>query len=263
MAAAGPVVNGRVSMTNAAWIIDAENIREGLALRSARVINDFEALGWALPGYRPTELVTVGPTLPYGPGTMAVMGPGTGFGLAALASHEDAEIVLVTEGGHATLPSENQREDAIIQELRARHPHVSIERALSGPGLVELYEAIAAIDRQSVPARDSAEIVAHAVDGDCPISRATLEAFCGFLGSVAGNVALSLGALGGLFIAGGIVPRFTDFLHQSGFRARFEAKGRLAPYLARIPTAVIVHPEPAFVGLARLARRLGGVARSG
>jgi glucokinase len=176
--------------------------------------------------------------------------------LAALASDEDDEIVLVTEGGHATLPSENQREDAIIQALRAQHPHVSIERALSGPGLVELYEAIAAVDHQSVVSRDSAEIVAHALAGDCETSRGTLEVFCGFLGSVAGNAALSLGALGGLFIAGGIVPRFIDFLQRSEFRARFEAKGRLAPYLARIPTSVIVHPEPAFVGLARLAQRL-------
>lgn len=263
MAAAGPVVDGRVSMTNAAWIVDAEEIRRGLALRTARVINDFEALGWALPGFGMTDLVMIGPAVSAERGTMAVMGPGTGFGLAALASDDDAEIVLVTEGGHATLPSENQREDAIILELRARHPHVSIERVLSGPGLVELYEAIAAIDRQAVPPRSSAGIVAHALAGDCATSRATLEAFCGFLGSVAGNAALSLGALGGLFIAGGIVPRFIDFLRQSAFRERFEAKGRLAPYLARIRTAVIVHPEPAFVGLARLAHRLGGVAFSG
>ena len=258
MAAAGPVVNGRVRMTNATWTVDAEEIRRELALRSARVVNDFEALGWALPGFAEQDLVVIGPAVRASPGTMAVMGPGTGFGLAALARADDAEIVLVTEGGHATLPTENQREDAIILALRARHPHVSIERVLSGPGLVELYEAIAALERHSAPPRDSAEIVAHALAGDCAISRATLEAFCDFLGSVAGNAALSLGALGGLFIGGGIVPRFTDFLRQSAFRARFEAKGRLTPYLSRIPTAVIVHPEPAFVGLARLARRLGG-----
>jgi glucokinase len=259
MAAAGPVVDGRVSMTNAAWVVDAAAIREGLGLRSARVINDFEALGWALPGFGPADLVVIGPDVRGETGPMAVMGPGTGFGLAALASDGDAEVVLVTEGGHATLPAENRREDAIIAALRARHPHVSIERALSGPGLVELYEAIAAVDHATVPARSSAEIVAHALAGDCATSRATLEAFCGFLGSVAGNAALTLGALGGLFIAGGIVPRFTDFLRRSAFRARFEAKGRLAPYLARIPTAVIVHPEPAFVGLARLARRQAAV----
>jgi glucokinase len=256
MAAAGPVVNGRISMTNAAWVVDAEQIRSGLALKSARVVNDFEALGWALPGFRPQDLAMIGPVVPAAAGkTMAVMGPGTGFGLAALASDGDAEVVLVTEAGHATLASENAREDAIIQELRARHPHVSIERALSGPGLIELYEAIAAVDQQTVPPRDSADIVAHALAGDCATSRATLDAFCAFLGSVAGNAALTLGALGGIFIAGGIVPRFIDFVRASAFRQRFEAKGRLTPYLTDVPTAVIAHPEPAFVGLARLARR--------
>jgi len=255
MAAAGPVVNGRISMTNATWVVDAAQISSGLALKSARVVNDFEALGWALPGFRPQDLVIIGPAVPAASATMAVMGPGTGFGLAALASDGKAEVVLVTEGGHATLPSESPREDAIMQELRTRHPHVSIERVLSGPGLIELYEAIAAVDQQKVLPRSSADIVAHALAGDCATSRATLEAFCAFLGSVAGNAALTLGALGGIFIAGGIVPRFIDFVATSAFRQRFESKGRLTPYLAAVPTAVIVHPEPAFVGLARLAHR--------
>jgi glucokinase len=255
MAAAGPVVSGRVTMTNATWVVDAEQLRSGLALRSARVVNDFEALGWALPGFRPQDLAVIGRAVPAASSTMAVMGPGTGFGLAALASDGDAEVVLVTEAGHATLASENAREDAIIQEMRARHPHVSIERALSGPGLIELYKAVAAVDQRTVPPRDSAEIVAQALAGSCATSRATLDAFCAFLGSVAGNAALTLGALGGIFIAGGIVPRFIDFVRASAFRQRFEEKGRLTPYLASVPTAVIVHPEPAFVGLARLARR--------
>ena len=100
----------------------------------------------------------------------------------------------------------------------------------------------------------AAEIVQHALAGDCEASRNTLEAFCAFLGGAAGNAALTLGAIGGVFIAGGIAPRFTDFLRQSAFRERFEAKGRMASYLARIPTQVIVHQYPAFVGLARLAR---------
>jgi glucokinase len=255
MAAAGPVVRGRISMTNAAWVVDAAQLRGGLALKWARVVNDFEALGWALPGFRPEDLAMIGPAMPAASATMAVMGPGTGFGLAALASDGKAEVVLVTEAGHATLPSESAREDAIIEELRARHPHVSIERALSGPGLIELYEAIAAVDKKKVAPRSSADIVAHALAGDCATSRATLEAFCAFLGSVAGNAALTLGALGGIFIAGGIVPRFIDFVRTSAFRQRFETKGRLTPYLAAVPTAVIVHPEPAFVGLARLAHR--------
>jgi glucokinase len=254
IAAAGPVVNGRVTMTNAAWTVDAERIRNGLGLPAVHVINDFEALGWALPDLRPADLFDIGQVTPAGQGTMAVMGPGTGFGLAALASDGKVEVVLVTEAGHATLPSENRREDAIILALRERLQHVSVERVLSGPGLVQLYHAIAEVDGLTVPQRSAAEIVEHALAGDCEASRNTLEAFCAFLGGAAGNAALTLGAIGGVFIAGGIAPRFTDFLRQSAFRERFEAKGRMAPYLARIPTRVIVHPYPAFVGLARLAR---------
>jgi glucokinase len=254
LAAAGPVVNGRITMTNAAWTVDAERIRNGLGLASVYVINDFEALGWALPGLRPADLVELGHVWPPGHGTMAVMGPGTGFGLAALASDGKTEVVLVTEAGHATLPSENRREDAIILVLRERLQHVSVERVLSGPGLVQLYHAIAEVDALTVPQRSAAEIVDHALAGDCEACRNALDAFCAFLGGVAGNAALTLGALGGVFIAGGIAPRFTDFLRQSAFRERFEAKGRMSPYMARIPTSIVVHPYPAFVGLARLAR---------
>lgn len=253
-AAAGPVENGRVTMVNAAWTVDAEQIQQGLGLRAAHVINDFEAQGWALPGLRPTDLAEIGHVSLPGQGTMAVLGPGTGFGLAALASNGSTELVLVTEAGHATLPSENRREDAIILSLRERLQHVSLERVLSGSGLVHLYDAIAEIDGLSGPQRSAAEIVEHALAGDCAVSHATLDAFCAFLGSVAGNAALTLGAQGGVFIAGGIAPRFIEFLKQSAFRERFEAKGRLMPYLAGIPTWVVVHPYPAFVGLARLAR---------
>jgi glucokinase len=253
IAAAGPVVSGRVTMVNAAWTIDAEDIRHGLGLRAARVINDFEALGWSLPGLRADDVVVIGEVDPPDSGTKVVMGPGTGFGLAALATDGNAEVVLVTEGGHATLPAENRREDTIIEALREHAAHVSVERALSGPGLVALYQAIADIDAVTAPQRSAADIVEHALRGDCATSRNTLDAFCGFLGSVAGNAALTLGALGGVFIAGGIVPRFTGYLKQSAFRTRFEAKGRLAPYMAHVATSVIVHPNPAFVGLARLA----------
>jgi glucokinase len=253
VAAAGPVVDGRVIMTNAAWTVDANQMRQEFGLQAVQVINDFEALGWSLPGFVLADLSVIGEVQPPSQGTMTVMGPGTGFGLSALASNGSTEVVLVTEAGHATLSSENRREDAIILALRERMPHVSVERVLSGPGLIQLYEAIAEVDRLVVPQRSSADIVAHALAGDCEVCRSALDAFCAFLGSAAGNAALTLGARGGVFIAGGIVPRFIDFLRQSAFRERFEAKGRMASYLAHIPTAVVVHPFPAFVGLTRLA----------
>ena len=253
IAAAGPVNGGRIALTNASWIVDPDRIARSLNLRDVRVLNDFEALGWSLPALQPKNLVTVGAPLAGERGTMAVLGPGTGFGLAASAHGRQEEVVLVTEGGHATLSSENRREDAIIRSLRQQLHHVSVEEVLSGPGLIRLYHAIARTDGKTVPSRDNSEIIEHALAGDCEVSRETLELFCAFLGSTAGNVALILGARGGIFIAGGIVPRFTDFLQQSAFRERFEAKGRMSAYLRLIPTAVIVHPTPAFIGLAYLA----------
>ncbi len=257
IAAAGPVDGGRVVLTNAAWIVDSNRIAKGLDMRDVRVLNDFEALGWSLPALRPDDLVTVGAPRGGERGTMVVLGPGTGFGLAAMANGQQEQIVLVTEGGHATLSSENRREDAVILSLRHRLHHVSVEGVLSGPGLIHLYHAIARTDGKSVPARDNSEIIEHALAGDCEVSRETLELFCAFLGSAAGNIALTLGARGGVFIAGGIAPRFTDFMRRSAFRERFEAKARMSAYLARIPTAVIVHPTPAFIGLAYLASTSG------
>jgi glucokinase len=262
IAAAGPVNGGRIALTNASWIVDPERIAKGLNLQGVQVLNDFEALGWSLPALRPEDLVMLGTARGNERATMAVMGPGTGFGLSALAHGRNEEFVLVTEGGHATLSSENRREDAVILELRRQLYHVSVESVLSGPGLIHLYHAIARTDGKTVPARDNSEIIEHALAGDCAVSRETLELFCAFLGGAAGNIALTLGARGGVFIAGGIAPRFTDFLQQSAFRERFEAKGRMSAYVTRIPTAVIVHPTPAFVGLAHLAGRARAASRS-
>ena len=267
IAAAGPVDRGRIALTNAAWIVDADRIARGLAMTDVQVLNDFEALAWCLPALRSEHVATLGPPWDSERGatrdTMAVLGPGTGFGLAAMTFAGDVEAVLVTEGGHATLSSENRREDAIILALRQQFHHVSVERVLSGSGLIQLYHAIARVDGKAVTERDSGEIVAHALAGDCDVCREALDLFCAFLGSVAGNIALTLGARGGIFIGGGIAPRFIDFLRSSAFRERFEAKGRLSSYLTRIPTAVIVHPMPAFLGLGYLAevraRSLGAI----
>jgi glucokinase len=185
---------------------------------------------------------------------MAVLGPGTGLGVACHALSSAGEIVIASEGGHATLPATCRREDAIIEHLRNRFGHVSVERVLSGDGLVNLYEAIAAIDHLSAARRNAASITAGAIEGGCPICREALDLFCATLGSVAGDVALTFAAKGGVFIAGGIAPRIIEYLRDSQFRARFESKGRSKSYLANIATSVIVRPDPAFLGLKRLAR---------
>jgi glucokinase len=184
---------------------------------------------------------------------MVVLGPGTGLGVAAYIHGDRGDFVLGSEGGHATLPSASSREDAIIANLRAQFGHVSAERVLSGPGLENLYRVIASLDSQTVAQWTAAEIIEAALANRCAVSQAALDIFCGLLGGVAGNLALSFGAQGGVYIAGGIAPQLRDYLPQSQFRSRFEAKGRLTSYLKPIPTYLVLHDDPAFVGLQFLA----------
>jgi glucokinase len=252
--AAGPVYDGVVHLTNAGWIVDAMAIRDGLGLRAARVVNDFEALAWSVTELGADDIRKVGGGSAEAGAPIAVIGPGTGFGMAVFNHGPHEDTVIVTEGGHATLPAENRREDAIIQVLRERFGHISIERALSGGGLVDLYDAINQLDGRHAPARTAAEIGVAAVAHSDETSRIALETFFGFLGSVAGNTALTVGARGGVYIGGGIVPRDVEFMAASLFRERFEAKGRMRRYVEPIPTIVITHHYPAFLGLARLAR---------
>ncbi len=253
ISAAGPVSDGRIPMINAGRVVDAAALRAGFGFRSVRLVNDFEALAWALPALTPADLLPLGPLSIPGPGTLCVIGPGTGFGLAALIRNPGGDTAIATEGGHASIAAEDKRDEAIIRVLRDQFGQVSIERILSGPGLVNLYHAVGIADGLVLRERTNAQIVQHAIAGTCEASVATLETFCAFLGSVAGNAALSFGAMGGVYIAGGIPARFPDFLARSPFRARFEAKGRMRPYVTAIPTALITNPLPAFVGLQRLA----------
>ncbi|HYM33220.1 MAG TPA: glucokinase [Candidatus Cybelea sp.] len=254
IAAAGPVSDGRIAMTNAAWVIDGKAIGRSLQLTSVQVVNDFAAVALSLPALTPNDIRVVGGGSPVIDAPRAVIGPGTGFGVGALIAGRGEEINLVSEGGHATLAAANKHEDAVIQAMRDNFSHVSIERVLSGDGLVQLYRAVKLVDGIVAPDRDAPGIVAHAQAKDCAASAATLELFCAFLGSVAGDLALIFGARGGVYIGGGIVRRFADFLAQSSFRERFETKGRLRPYLSEIPSFIILNPEPAFLGLARLGR---------
>jgi glucokinase len=183
---------------------------------------------------------------------MVVLGPGSGLGVSGLVWDGSRPIVVASEGGHASLPASSIREDAVLDCLRKRFDHVSAERVLSGPGLENLYQAIAVLDGIDAPSRSAAEITNAALRGTCPISRASLDMFCAMLGGFAGNVALTYGARGGVYIAGGIAPRILDYLARSEFRRRFEQKGRFRAYLAAIPSHVIIHPAATFVGLISL-----------
>lgn len=255
LAFAGPVSGGRARLTNSSWTIAADALKAELGLDTVRLVNDFEALAWALPGFRRLDLFAIGGGVARDGAPMAIFGPGTGLGVAAHIP-TDGGVVVATEGGHVTLAPADNREAAIIGYLRDRHGHVSAERLLSGAGLETLYRAVRAVDGLDAPDREAARITEHALAGDCPASLATLNTFCAMLGGFAGNLALTLGAAGGVFIAGGIVPRFKEFLAASEFRVRFEAKGRLRPWLEATPTSVVLHPDPAFPGLiAALAAR--------
>jgi len=253
LAVAGPVENARCELSNSSWVVDAEELRNTFNFASVRILNDFEAIAWSLPALPPSDLIKIGEGEARAGSPSAALGPGTGLGLACYAPRSDGSIVIAGEGGHATLPGACRREDAIIDRLRERFGHVSAERVLSGNGLVNLYRAIGSIDHAPLVDRSPDEITKRALDGSCPQCREALHLFCAMLGEVAGNAALTFSASGGVFIAGGIAPRIVEFLSASQFRSRFESKGRFQPYLAKIPTFVIVHREPAFVGLQHLA----------
>ncbi|MFQ6017542.1 MAG: glucokinase [Kiloniellaceae bacterium] len=255
LAVAGPVQGDSARLTNSPWKVAAADLRAAFGFERITLVNDFAAVAWAVPRLAAHDLVKIGGGQARPSAPAAVIGPGTGLGVAGLVPAEDGPLVLVSEGGHVTMAPADAREDRILDRLRRGFGHVSAERVLSGGGLVNLYEALAELDGSTAPPRTAAEIAAQALAGDCPMSAAALQAFCAMLGTVAGNLALTLGAGAGVYIAGGIVPRFPEYLEASNFRARFEAKGRFRDYLAAIPTWVVVHPDPAFLGLAGLLER--------
>jgi glucokinase len=255
LAVAGPVEGERCALTNCAWTVDAAELRRVLGVSAVRVVNDFEATALSLPALQASHLAVLGGGRPVAGAPMVVLGPGTGLGLACHVPRDRSPLVIATEGGHATLPASSAREDAVIEWLRRRFGHVSAERALSGPGLENLYRALAALDGAGVPERNAVAITRAGLAGTCPVSRAALDMFCAMLGTFAGNAALSFGARGGVFIAGGIAPRIVAHLARSEFRARFEAKGRFRAYMETIPSRVIVHPDYAFIGLTSLVER--------
>ena len=257
LAIAGSVEGDRVRLTNGGWDFSLGELQRQLGAAQIRLLNDFEALAWALPHLGNEALLHLGggpvdPRLP-----MAVLGPGTGLGVAGCVPNgAGGWIPLATEGGHVTLAPADDVESEILRMVRADVPHVSAERLVSGIGLPRLHAAIAAVHGQPCTAMTPEDITARALAQSDALCVATLETFCAMLGTVAGNLALTLGARGGVFVAGGIAQRLRDVLPASRFRQRFEAKGRFASYLAPVATELIVAEHAALVGCA-VAAQLG------
>ncbi len=263
LAAAGPVEGGRCKLTNATWLIDEEQVARALHLPWVRVLNDLEAVAAGLPDLDPaqTRLIGSNGAIPGAP--MAIVAPGTGLGMACVVVGPSGRCVVTSEGGHASLAGTTDYQDDVINILRKRFGHASAERALSGPGIVNLHQAV--VEIQGYPTRrlTPMEVTDRAFDGSSPACREAIDAFCALLGSVAGDVALTFGARGGVYIGGGIAPRFADHLARSAFREQFVSKGRMRTYLERIPTRIILHPNPAFLGLMNLAKVARGELPAG
>ncbi|HKQ81219.1 MAG TPA: glucokinase [Steroidobacteraceae bacterium] len=253
-AIAGPITGDLVVMTNHVWRFSLATTKRELGLQRLFVMNDFTALAMAVPYLPADELDAVGLGQPVPDAPIALIGPGTGLGVSGLLpigmGSAREWLPLQGEGGHSTMPAMNDREAAVLAQLRHRFTHVSAERVISGPGLVNVYNALCALEGKVPEPLEPAEVTQRALQGRDLICREALDMVCAMLGTVAGNLVLMLGAFGGVYIGGGIVPKLGRMFASSPFRDRFEDKGRYSDYLARVPSYVIRTEHAAFIGLA-------------
>ncbi|HET9646139.1 MAG TPA: glucokinase [Burkholderiaceae bacterium] len=254
IAIANPVLGDEVRMTNHHWSFSISALKAEFGFERLRVLNDFTALALAIPELKPEELRLICGGNAQTEAPVALIGPGTGLGVSGLLPDgRGGWVALQGEGGHVTLGGRTRREQQVLAWMEDRFGHASAERAVSGQGLVNIYEALVAIDGDAgarVPT--AAEITTAALNGSDARAGESVHLFCAFLGTAAGNLALTLGALGGVYIGGGIVPRLGSFIETSPFRARFEGKGRFIEYLAAIPVfAIHSSQSPALLGAAR------------
>jgi glucokinase len=256
LAVAGPVTGDYLAFTNHPWSFSIKELTRELGFDRLEIVNDFVAAALAIPRLGPDDRRQIGPGTPVADTPVGIIGPGTGLGVSSLIPTPDGRktwMALPGEGGHVTLSTVEPREMAIVEWLhRSGRAHVSAERLISGAGLETLYSAVTALDGAVRPPSSAAEITARAKAVEDPHAVEAVHIFCALLGTVAGNLALTIGARGGVYIAGGIVPKLGDIFDKSEFRARFVAKGRMQTYLEPIPTYVMTHPFPAFLGLAGL-----------
>ncbi len=251
LAVATPIIGDQVTFTNnRRWSFSIEATRRTVGLDRLILINDFTALALAVPHLKTRELYKIGGGTAVEKAPIGLIGPGTGLGVSGLVWSGHHWIPLRSEGGHVTFSPANGKEWKIACILQRRFGHASPERLLSGPGLVNLYQALAELEGWVAEDLEPADITGRALGESCPHCVQALEIFCGALGTAAGNLAITLGALGGVYIGGGIVPRLGDAFERSPFRSHFEAKGRFTNYLAAVPTWVITADHPALRGVA-------------
>lgn len=249
IAIANPVDGDAIRMTNHHWAFSIEAARRALGLETLLVVNDFTALAMSLPTLGAGDLAPVGGGAALAGGAIGLVGAGTGLGVSGLVPSGERWIPLNSEGGHVAFSPLDEREVLVLRHAWQRYDHVSAERFVSGPGLVLIREALAMSrgmtqDRELSPS----DIVTHGLSGGDALSLEAIDCFCGMLGTVAANLAVTLGARGGIYIGGGVVPRLGAYFVASPFRPRFERKGRFSEFTARIPTWLITAPYPALQG---------------
>jgi glucokinase len=257
LAIASPVLDDIVTMTNCDWAFSISELKRDLGFEMLPVINDFVAQALAVPMLKDNEKKKIGGGEPTPEFPIAVIGPGTGLGVSILVPQQDGSwFALASEGGHATMPAPYPEEERVIASLRQEYGHVSAERVVSGMGLTNLYRTLLTLRGAKPETLSPDEISRRALAGDRLCIEA-IQMMFGLLGTLAGNLALTVGALGGVYIAGGIIPRegLLKMFEESSFRVRFEAKGRFTQYLSRIPTYVMTAKYPAFLGLSGIIQK--------
>ena len=251
IAVAGPVGGDIIRFTNNPWIIRPALIPERLGADKYVVVNDFAAVAHSVAQADDAHFIHVcGPDQPLPErGAISVVGPGTGLGVALLLRLEHGYHVQPTEGGHIDYAPLDRIEDQILAHLRKRHHRVSVERVVAGPGIVDIYETLGAIEGRAITRQEDKALWAAGMDGSDPLAAAAVDRFCLSLGSVAGDLALAHGS-SALVLAGGLGYRIRDSLVASGFADRFVAKGRFEPLMAAMPVKLITHPQPGLFGAA-------------
>lgn len=251
LAIAAPIRGEDVRMINIDWQYSVTDLKRELGFDDLRILNDWEALAIALPALSDAQLTRVGDGEQQAGKPKVAIGPGTGLGVASLIPVDGGWKAVSGEGGHVTLAASNDDEARVIARVRDDYGHCSAERLISGPGMSYLHRLLHETGDQLTPKR-----IAELADAGDRAARQTLEMFFRLFGTVAANLALTIGAFGGVYIGGGVIRRNTEQFAKSGFRERFEAKGRYGNYLKSIPTYVIDADEPALIGLAEFARDL-------